>query len=213
VSADHRLTLEERKARKKARMAEYRARPEVIARREAYQAEYNARPERKARLKEWTAEYNARPEVKARVRAYYAQPEKRKQAAEYRARSAATRLAQAREYYYRPGVKERVKKRQAQTEVKLWARCLRYGLTPEQLQSLLSSGCVAATLGALDNCNGGLHIDHDHQCCEGKKSCGKCVRGALCHRHNMTLGFYEAAVSWAGKYLARHQANQEGGRS
>src|ERR1035437_134914 len=25
-----------------------------------------------------------------------------------------------------------------------------------------------------------LAVDHDHKCCPGKKSCGKCVRGILC---------------------------------
>lgn len=25
-----------------------------------------------------------------------------------------------------------------------------------------------------------LAIDHDHNCCKGKRSCGKCIRGLLC---------------------------------
>jgi hypothetical protein len=28
----------------------------------------------------------------------------------------------------------------------------------------------------------GAHIDHDHACCPGRKSCGRCVRGLLCAR-------------------------------
>ena len=35
-----------------------------------------------------------------------------------------------------------------------------------------------------------LGVDHDHRCCPGKKSCGRCIRGLLCRLCNNGLGMF-----------------------
>jgi len=36
-----------------------------------------------------------------------------------------------------------------------------------------------------------IHIDHDHACCPGRTSCGRCVRGLLCRSCNTGLAAIE----------------------
>ena len=55
----------------------------------------------------------------------------------------------------------------------------RYGLTKEKYDTLYGNGCWLC--GEKFNGFERPHIDHDHRCCSGKRSCGKCVRG-LAHR-------------------------------
>jgi hypothetical protein len=36
-----------------------------------------------------------------------------------------------------------------------------------------------------------LSVDHDHLCCPGRTSCGKCIRGLLCNICNLSLGGFK----------------------
>lgn len=50
-----------------------------------------------------------------------------------------------------------------------------------------------------------LAIDHDHSCCPGSGSCGKCVRGLLCAGCNLQLGVVERGfVPLAIRYLEKY---------
>lgn len=57
--------------------------------------------------------------------------------------------------------------------------------------------------------NEATNIDHDHSCCPGGRSCGKCVRGILCHHCNTALGLVkdsEEILNNLIKYLKLNSA-------
>lgn len=60
-----------------------------------------------------------------------------------------------------------------------------YHLTDEQMYVLwmAQEGCCAICRVPLSTWN----IDHDHACCPGVGSCGRCVRGLLCFGCNSRL--------------------------
>lgn len=66
----------------------------------------------------------------------------------------------------------------------------KYGLSPEANTALLEAqggGCAICGITASESPHP-LVVDHDHSCCPGKRSCGKCVRGILCRACNVALG-------------------------
>lgn len=86
---------------------------------------------------------------------------------------------------------------------------LNYGLTRDDVDRLL-----AAQDGKCKICRQPpnpvhkkpkLHVDHDHKCCPGKKSCGKCVRALLCGNCNTALGLLKEdplVLAAAAAYVA-----------
>lgn len=69
-----------------------------------------------------------------------------------------------------------------------WNMRTTYGITSAQYGELLAlQGGGCAICGSPPGARM-LAVDHDHGCCPGKKSCGRCLRGLLCSRCNLALG-------------------------
>lgn len=62
----------------------------------------------------------------------------------------------------------------------------RYRLREEEYNELIKNGC--AICGTHED----LCVDHDHNCCPGSRTCGKCIRGTLCKKHNRGEGCFES---------------------
>ena len=68
-----------------------------------------------------------------------------------------------------------------------------FGLSPEKWDEML-----AAQKGACYLCDepldlerqGKVHVDHDHACCRGDKTCGRCIRGLACDLCNRGIGAF-----------------------
>ena len=77
------------------------------------------------------------------------------------------------------------------------------GLTRDAYDALLESqGGVCAVCQGLNPHGARLAVDHDHACCPGAKSCGKCVRGLLCVRCNRATGLLKDSAENAGRLFA-----------
>lgn len=69
----------------------------------------------------------------------------------------------------------------------------KYGLQPGGIDAIImrQDGRCAVCQTSLEGMGlqyNSPHVDHDHSCCPGVRSCGKCVRGVLCKGCNVMLG-------------------------
>lgn len=82
-----------------------------------------------------------------------------------------------------------------------------WNMTLEEYRTLLNTGCEVC--GTLEN----LVIDHDHACCPKKStSCGKCIRGVLCNRHNLAEGCLKGNPEEAyalAEYMEKHWKGED----
>ena len=81
------------------------------------------------------------------------------------------------------------------------------GLSHDQFKALYESqNGLCSICGRGEDEVGTLHIDHDHSCCPGQKTCGKCNRGMLCGSCNRGIGCLQddiGILQSATKYLKK----------
>lgn len=63
----------------------------------------------------------------------------------------------------------------------------RYNISGADYERLLSSQGGTCAICGIKPGSRRLAVDHDHACCPGRRSCGRCVRGLLCKRCNFYL--------------------------
>lgn len=68
-----------------------------------------------------------------------------------------------------------------------------YGLSPERRTEMLAKqdGRCYLCDEPLDlDSPRKIHVDHDHSCCRGARSCGRCIRGLACEPCNKGIGAF-----------------------
>lgn len=92
------------------------------------------------------------------------------------------------------------------------ARVLKtYNITEQQYQELLASQGGVCYICRRKAGVRRHSVDHDHACCNGPVSCGRCVRGLLCNPCNKYLGHLRDSVDAAARvadYLAHPPAKR-----
>lgn len=99
--------------------------------------------------------------------------------------------------------------REAAWERRLWVT---YHLTPDQYWALYEAqGGVCYLCRRATGKAKRLAVDHDHACCDGPVSCGRCVRGLCCGQCNKILGHARDEVEFferGAEYLRNPPARE-----
>ena len=86
-------------------------------------------------------------------------------------------------------------------------RMNRFGLSEPQLQLLLSNQGHQCAICSSPLTRRTAQVDHDHSCCAGLRTCGRCTRGLVCKQCNRGLYFAEQKA-WTAAALQYVQAFQ-----
>jgi hypothetical protein len=91
---------------------------------------------------------------------------------------------------YTARVREQQQRQNQKHGRRYWLK-YKFGITVEQWDQSLSGqdGCCYLCGDPLDKLH--IHIDHDHRCCPGNRSCGQCIRGLACRWCNQGLGQFK----------------------
>jgi hypothetical protein len=69
----------------------------------------------------------------------------------------------------------------------------RHGITWDTWKEILDAqggNCYLCGKALDPEASRGVHVDHDHACCDSDRSCGECVRGLACHGCNTGIGAF-----------------------
>lgn len=79
-----------------------------------------------------------------------------------------------------------------------------YGLDRDQINEMLHHQSHSCAVCGSTFAGDDYRIDHDHSCCPGVRTCGRCVRKLLCRHCNTGLGNFNDSIDLlrnAIKYL------------
>lgn len=127
------------------------------------------------------------------------------------------------EWRNRPENKSRIKVKriafQKSAEGKAYSKNMKlkckYKLSQEDFDNMLKSQDFKCYICKSENPgkHGTFYVDHDHSCCPGQVTCGKCIRGLLCQRCNRALGLFRddiPIITEALEYLKKFISRKKG---